>query len=86
MKKAGTLRVPSMSCKAWNGRLVLEYLASVSRLAVAQQAAAGGTRCFGKWLQAQVQLGVASFPGDPKIPLQAVALNLTKLVILGFVF
>lgn len=75
-KKDGGLRAPSMSCKAWNGRIVLEYLASVSRLAVSQQPAAGFSRRFGAWLVGQVRAGAAAFPTDPKIPTQAVAMNL----------
>ena len=74
MKKSGCIRVPSMSCKAWNGRVVLEYLASTSRLATMQQAATGPQRCFGKWLDGQVQQGLATFPLDPKIAHQALAL------------
>ena len=75
-KKDGGLRVPSMSCKAWNGRIVLEYLASVSRMAASKQPAAGARRCFGAWLAGQVRAGTANFSSDPKIPLQAVALRL----------
>ena len=75
-KRDGGLRAPSMSCKAWNGRIVAEYLASVSRLAASKQPAAGARRCFGAWLAGQVRAGAASFSSDPKIPLQAVAMRL----------
>ncbi|OLP87280.1 hypothetical protein AK812_SmicGene31512 [Symbiodinium microadriaticum] len=34
-KRDGGLRAPSMNCKAWNGRIVLEYLASVRARAAA---------------------------------------------------
>ena len=74
MKKAGTLRVPSMSCKAFNGRIVLEYLAEVSRLAARSAAADGPNRSFGGWLVNAVAAGEATFVPDPKIPLQACAL------------
>ena len=74
MKKAGKLRIPSMSCKAFNGRIVMEYLAEVSRLAARCSRAAGEGRNFGSWLVPAVQAGDASFPADPKIPLQAVAM------------
>ena len=71
MKKASNLRVPSMSCKAFNGRVVLEYLASVSKLAMSKQSAAGPGRLFGLWLAEEGRL---NGPQDPKIPLQARAM------------
>ena len=76
MKKVGTLRVPSMSCKAFNGRVVLEYLASVARLAASSAVATGPRRTFGVWLNAEVRAGRRTYPSDPKIPVQAVALKL----------
>ena len=65
-----------MSCKAYNGRIVLEYLGSISRLAAARQAAQGPNRTFGSWLLAEVAAGTRAFPTDPKIPLQVLALCL----------
>ena len=46
MKKATSLRVPSMSCKAFNGRVVMEYLASVARLAATRS---GGWAATAFW-------------------------------------
>ena len=59
---------------------MVEYLASVSRLAVIRQPAPGARRCFGAWLSGQVHAGAASFSSDPKIPLQAVAMRLTSVI------
>ena len=84
-KRDGGLRAPSMNCKAWNGRIVVEYLASVSRLAVLQQDAPGASRTFGKWLMGQVRARVATFPTDPKIPKQAVAMSLARTQYFRFV-
>lgn len=74
-KAAGGLRIPSMSCKAFNGRIVTEYLADVSRLAARCTPATGAGRKFGVWLAEKVEKQLASFPSDPKIPLQAVGLK-----------
>ncbi|CAE7854005.1 unnamed protein product [Symbiodinium sp. KB8] len=76
MKKAGTLRIPSMSCKAFNGRVVLEYLADCSRLAARGSPATGQGRNFGGWLTREVRAGNALYSDDPKIPLQAVAMQM----------
>ena len=77
MKKAsGNLRIPSMSCKAFNGRIVTEYLADVSRMAARRTPAMGPGRKFGAWLVGQIGNNRASFPDDPKIPLQAAGLKL----------
>ena len=78
MKKAGTLRIPSMSCKAFNGRVVLEYLADCSRLAARGSPATGQGRNFGGWLTREVRAGNALYSDDPKIPLQAVAMKLVR--------
>lgn len=78
MKKAGVLKIPSMSCKAFNGRIVLEYLADVSRLAARCSRATGEGRNFGEWLSREVPNGNASYSDDPKIPLQAVAMKLVR--------
>ena len=63
-----------MSCKAFNGRVVLEYLSEVARLAAQKLPARGAGRLFGSWLVNAVASGAAEFPRDPKIPLQAVAM------------
>ena len=76
MKKSGNLRIPAMSCKAFNGRVVLEYLASVARLAAKGSVATGPQRTFGAWLNEEVQAGRRAYPNDPKIPVQAIALKL----------
>lgn len=75
MKRSGTLRIPAMSCKAFNGRVVLEYLASVARLAAKGAVATGPRRTFGGWLHQEVQAGHRSYPSDPKLPVQAIALK-----------
>ena len=64
-----------MSCKAWNGRVVLEYLASVSRLACSQAAAAGAGRIFGSWLAGEVRIGARAWPLEAGVVLQAKALK-----------
>ena len=77
MKKAGlgsNLRVPSMSCKAFNGRVVLEYLADASRCAALCDCPQGPGRLLGAWLSATARAGTNNFPNDPKIPAQAVAM------------
>ena len=80
MKKAGNLRIPAMSCKAFNGRIVLEYLAEVSRLAARNLQAVGPSRIFGIWLIEEGRRDDANMiPPDPKIPLQAVAMFLARL-------
>ena len=82
MKKASDLRIPAMSCKAFNGRVVLEYLADVSRLAARNEPADGPSRIFGSWLLGAVRRGDAEMIPDPKIPLQAVAMTLANLSVL----
>ena len=84
MKKAGDLRIPAMSCKAFNGRIVLEYLAEVSRLAARNLPADGPSRLFGSWLLGAVRRGDADMIPDPKIPLQAIAMTLGNLNLLYF--
>ena len=85
MKKAGDVRIPSMSCKAFNGRVVLEYLAASSRLAASRTAAAGANRLLGRWLMGNaLQHGHSVFPDNPLIPLQAAALLLAPLKIVLF--
>ena len=76
MKKSGTLRIPAMSCKAFNGRVVLEYLADVSRLAAKGSVATGPRRTFGVWLDGEIRAGRRAYPNHPKISLQAVAMKL----------
>ena len=69
-----------MSCKAFNGRIVLEYLSAVSRLAASRSSAAGPNRLFGSWLMQDLRNGHAAFPENPLIPLQAAALFLELVV------
>ena len=84
MKKATSLRVPSMSCKAFNGRVVMEYLASVARLAATRSGAVGPQRLFGTWKMARLQSGEASFPENPLIPIQALAMSRSLKVLSDF--
>ena len=73
-----------MSCKAFNGRIVLGYLADVSRLASTCTLA---RRHFGHWLEAQVRTNRSTWPNDPKIPLQAAGMKLRgKFMLLREVF
>lgn len=62
--------------KGFNGRILCQYFAEVSRLACSADpaesiAALAPRRTFGKWLVAEMSSGAREYPVDRKMPFQA---------------
>ena len=62
-----------MSHKAYNGRIITEWLAGVTQLALSRNFALPDSRICGAWLSQQLQNG-QPYPAEQKLPLQHVAL------------
>ena len=79
--KAGGAQA-KMTHKAHNGRVIVEWLSELTRLACDEQsfhlwlASASPRRTFGKWMLAQMRDGKQPFPTDPKFPFQNTCLLL----------
>ena len=81
-----------MTHKAYNGRLIVEWLSELTQLACDEQsftswlASKTPSQTFGRWLQSRVRDGHQPFPTDAKLPFQRTCLPLGWKLSKGFRF
>ena len=71
-----------MTCKAFNGRIVAEWLRDVS-VHAHEGTWPGGNRKFGRWLKQEIDAGHRAMPSDSRLLPQRLALILGRPHFLG---
>jgi hypothetical protein len=71
-----------MTCKAFNGRVVAEWLRDVS-VHAHEGTWPGGNRKFGRWLKQEIDAGHRAMPSDSRLLPQRLALILGRPRFLG---